>query len=57
MLLGVTLVFTTLQNLFREFNSAGGFEGTGFEIVVLSGVVLATTILISRSSVVWLVSR
>ena len=54
MLLGVTLVFTTLQNLFREFNSAGGFEGTGFEIVVLSGVVLATTILISRSSVVWL---
>ena len=54
MLLGVTLVLTTLQNLVREFDSAGGFEGAGFEIIILSGVVLATTILISRSSVVWL---
>ena len=54
MLLGVTLVLTTLQNLIREFDSAGGFEGNGFEIIILSGVVLATTILISKSSVVWL---
>ena len=54
MLLGVTLVFTTFQNLVREFDSAGGFTGTGFEIMILSGAVLGTTILISRSSVVWL---
>ena len=54
MLLGITLVLTTLQNVVREFDSAGGFEGTGFEIIILSGVVLATTILISKSNVVWL---
>jgi len=54
MLLGITLVLTTLQNLAREFDSAGGFEGTGFQIIILSGVVLASTILISRSRKTWL---
>ena len=54
MLLGITLVLTTLQNLAREFDSAGGFEGAGFQIIILSGVVLASTILISRSRKTWL---
>ena len=54
LLLGITLVLTTLQNLGREFDSAGGFEGNGFEIVILSGSVFASTILISRSNKTWL---
>jgi len=54
MLLGTTLVLTTLQNLSREFYSAGGFEGAGLEIIILSGAVLASTILISRSRKTWL---
>lgn len=51
MLLGISLVVSTLQNIQREYQQAGD---QGWLVLLLTGLVLASIIFFSRSNNVWL---
>ena len=51
MLLGISLVVSTLQNIQREYQQAGN---QGWLVLLLTGLVLASIIFFSRSNNVWL---
>ena len=50
-LLGISLIVVTLQNLQREYQSAGD---EGWMVILLAGAVFAVILLVSRSNNTWL---
>ncbi len=53
-LIGLSLVHSTLQNLLGSFNAAGGLEGSGVSHLVLAVVVFAVIALVANLHRVWL---
>ena len=53
-LIGLSLVQSTLQNLVGSFNTAGGLEGSGVSHLVLAAVVFAVIAVVANLHQVWL---
>lgn len=53
-LLGLSLVGTTLNNLNREFINAGGLRGDGLQLMLLAGGVFGIILVLSRLDNPWL---
>ena len=53
-LIGLSLIQSTLQNLNGSFNAAGGMEGSGISLLVLAAVVFAVIVVIANLRQVWL---
>ena len=53
-LLGLSLVYTTLMNLQREFSGAGGLDGGGLQLMLLAGFVFVLILVLSRLNNPWL---
>ncbi len=53
-LLGISLVVVTLQNIQRAFNNAGGFEGEGTTQLILAGVTFAVMVVLANIRQPWL---
>lgn len=53
-LIGLSLIQSTLQNLVGSFNAAGGVEGSGVSHLVLAAVVFAVIAVIANLQQVWL---
>jgi len=53
-LIGLSLVHSTLQNLVGSFNTAGGLEGSGVSHLVLAAVVFAVIAVVANLHQVWL---
>ncbi len=53
-LIGLSLIQSTLQNLNGSFNAAGGMEGSGISHLVLAAVVFAVIVVIANLRQVWL---
>jgi NCS2 family nucleobase:cation symporter-2/xanthine permease XanP len=53
-LIGLSLVHSTLQNLVGSFNAAGGLEGSGVSHLVLAAVVFAVIAVVANLHQVWL---
>ena len=53
-LIGLSLVHSTLQNLLGSFNAAGGLEGSGVSHLVLAVVVFAVIAVVANLHRVWL---
>ena len=53
-LIGLSLIQSTLQNLLGSFNAAGGLEGSGISHLALAAVVFAVIVVIASLRQVWL---
>ena len=53
-LIGLSLVQSTLENLVGSFNTAGGLEGSGVSHLVLAAVVFAVIAVVANLHQVWL---
>ena len=53
-LIGLSLIQSTLQNLLGSFNTAGGLEGSGISHLALAAVVFAVIVVIANLRQVWL---
>ena len=53
-LIGLSLIQSTLQNLLGSFNTAGGLEGSGISHLALAVVVFAVIVVIANLRQVWL---
>jgi len=53
-LIGLSLIQSTLQNLLGSFNAAGGLEGSGISHLALAAVVFAVIVVIANLRQVWL---
>ncbi|HIE88669.1 MAG: solute carrier family 23 protein [bacterium] len=53
-LIGLSLVHSTLQNLVGSFNTAGGLEGSGVSHLVLAAVVFTVIAVVANLHQVWL---
>lgn len=53
-LIGLSLIQSTLQNMVGSFNAAGGAEGSGISHLVLAAVVFAVIVVIANLRQVWL---
>ncbi len=53
-LIGLSLIQSTLQNLAGSFDAAGGLEGSGISHLMLAGVVFAIIVVIANLRQVWL---
>jgi len=53
-LIGLSLIQSTLQNLAGAFDAAGGLEGSGISHLMLAGVVFAIIVVIASLRQVWL---
>lgn len=53
-LLGTSLVVTTLQNLQRTYDGAGGMEGDGGIVALLAGLVFAVIMVLANARQAWL---
>jgi xanthine permease XanP len=53
-LIGLSLIQSTVQNLAGSFNAAGGLEGSGISHLMLAGVVFAVIVVIANLRQVWL---
>lgn len=53
-LIGLSLIQSTLQNLLGSFNTAGGLEGSGISHLALAVVVFAVIVVVANLHQVWL---
>jgi len=53
-LIGLSLIQSTLQNLMGSFDAAGGLEGSGISHLALAAVVFAVIVVIANLRQVWL---
>jgi len=53
-LIGLSLIQSTVQNLLGSFNSAGGLDGSGISHLALAAVVFAVIVFIASLRQVWL---
>ncbi len=53
-LIGLSLVHSTLGGLTREFNAAGGLTGDGLKLIVLASVVFGIILVLAKLGQAWL---
>ena len=53
-LIGLSLIEVTLQNLWRAFDAAGGVNGSGATPLILAGIVFVVIVVIASLRQVWL---
>lgn len=53
-LLGLSLVLTTVQNLMRTFDEAGGVDGNGIPLMMLAALVFGVIVILANLRFAWL---